>query len=650
MTDTFEDIFSSFLDGHSKFDELQAALWRSLGENAASRDQIAQLIESGFREGRVPFQVYFALKDALDNVPGSMKRAPAGPGDDATRLSSRPASDATQIRRAPDATQIRRAPDATPVRHPADETRIRPASEESDTGPATGRRPATAPGAAPTTPATAPPTAAPHTATPAAATRSPDSRTGSTDVRWSDPQSWPEEARDTLGVGAVLKGRFVLEEELGRGGMGRVYKALDRRKEEARDRNPYVAIKILGEEFKQHPDSFVALQREARRAQSLSHPNVVNVYDFDRDGPHVFMTMEYLVGQPLDKVIRGGPRRGTPMEEAWPIIQGVGEALAYGHKKGIVHSDFKPGNVFVSEDGTPKVLDFGISRPVRLPDDQSGVATLFDPGEVFGGLTEAYAALEMFQRQSPDPRDDIYALACVSYELLTGRHPFGRASALEAQSKNYRPRRARGLTPTQMQAVRKGLAFKREDRTPSVTQFLTELGPGGQPTRLSRLWITGIAATAAIAVALLVTTVVRVNNQARPATGTTLPEGPPPTLSEAQKDMHKELLEEAALIIEDAGNTADPGSLIFMLSRSPNSATRMLNTVLEENPFDSDARQMIAEIGEVYATNAESLLDRGQLSTSLELVRHGLNTDGNSVRLAKIEREICRRAPDQCGT
>ncbi len=635
MTDTFADIFSSFIDGHSKFDELQAALWRSLADDAASRDQIARLIENGFREGRLPFQVYFALKDALENVPGSM--APARAGDDATRISSKAVPDETQLRRPPAATRIRRA---------ADETRIRPASAETRDRPATGRPPATTTGAT----VTAPPDR-PSTTGSAAATGSPDSRTGSTDVRWSDPQSWPQEARDTLGIGAVLKNRFVLEEELGRGGMGRVYKALDRRKEEARDRNPYVAIKILGEEFKQHPDSFVALQREARRAQSLSHPNVVNVYDFDRDGPHVFMTMEYLVGQPLDRIIRGGPRRGTPMEEAWPIIQGVGEALAYGHKKGIVHSDFKPGNVFLCDDGTPKVLDFGISRPVRLPDDHSGAPTLFDPGEVFGGLTEAYAALEMFQRQSPDPRDDIYALACVSYELLTGRHPFGRASALEAQSKNYRPRRARGLTPGQMQAIRKGLAFKREDRSPSVTHFLAELGPGGgQPTRLSRLWITAIAATAAIAVALLVTTVVRVNNQAKPPTASTLPQGPPPTLSPEQQEMHKELLEEAALIIEDAANTADPGSLIFMLSRSPNSATGMLNTVLEENPFDSDARRMIEKIGEVYATNAESLLDRGQVSTSLELVRHGLRVDGNSVRLAKIEREICRRAPDQCGT
>jgi serine/threonine protein kinase len=649
VTQPFADIFSSFLDGHASFEALQTALWNSLADNTASREQIAQTIESGFREGRLPFQVYFALKDALDNVPGSMAHAPAELGKDATRISSMPQPDATQIRRAAKGTEDRRGAEATQIRRAADETRIRPGPDRITTGPTTGTAPATKPGAAATVPPTVPPTAHPG-ATSASATGSPGSRTGPTDVRWSDPQSWPDEARDTLGIGSVLKNRFVLEEELGRGGMGRVYKALDRRKEEARDRNPYVAIKILGEEFKQHPDSFVALQREARRAQSLSHPNVVNVYDFDRDGPHVFMTMEYLVGQPLDRVIRAGPRRGTPMDEAWPIIQGVGEALAYGHKKGIVHSDFKPGNVFVCEDGTPKVLDFGISRPVKLPDDHSAAATLFDPGEVFGGLTEAYAALEMFQRQSPDPRDDIYALACVSYELLSGRHPFGRASALEAQAKNFRPRRARGLTPRQMQAIRNGLSFKREDRTPSVTQFLTELGPGGgQSTRLSRLWISGIAAAAAIAVALLVTTVVRINNQAGPASGSTLPSGPPPELTDEQMEMHEELLEEAALIIEDAEKTADPGSLIFMLSRSPNSATGMLNTVLDENPFDSEARKMIVEIGEVYAESAESLLDRGQVSTSLELVRHGLAVDGNSVRLAKIEREICRRAPDQCG-
>jgi len=92
-------------------------------------------------------------------------------------------------------------------------------------------------------------------------------------------------------VGSVLKGRFVLESIIGHGGMGIVFKAKDLRKEEAQDRNPYIAVKVLNEEFKQHPESLKALQRESRKAQDLAHPNISTVFDFDRDGGNVFMTM-----------------------------------------------------------------------------------------------------------------------------------------------------------------------------------------------------------------------------------------------------------------------------------------------------------------------------------------------------------------------
>jgi predicted Ser/Thr protein kinase len=148
-------------------------------------------------------------------------------------------------------------------------------------------------------------------------------------------------------VGAVIRDRFVLESLLGRGGMGIVFAALDRRKEEARDPNPHIAIKILNADFQQHPDALIALQREARKAQTLAHPNVVTVFDFDRDGASVYMTMERLRGRSLDAMVREARGRGIGREAALPIIRGIAEGLAYAHRKGIVHSDLKPGNVFV---------------------------------------------------------------------------------------------------------------------------------------------------------------------------------------------------------------------------------------------------------------------------------------------------------------
>src|SRR4029077_8377227 len=131
-----------------------------------------------------------------------------------------------------------------------------------------------------------------------------------------------------LGAGSVVKDRFVLEEELGRGGMGIVFKARDLRKEEAQDRNPWVALKLLNDEFRRHPESLKALQRESRKAQHLAHANVVTVYDFDRDGGNVFMVMELLQGQSLDRIIRDNEGAGVGTDKALRLVRDMCRAMA----------------------------------------------------------------------------------------------------------------------------------------------------------------------------------------------------------------------------------------------------------------------------------------------------------------------------------
>ncbi|MEM9058187.1 MAG: serine/threonine-protein kinase, partial [Pseudomonadota bacterium] len=175
---------------------------------------------------------------------------------------------------------------------------------------------------------------------------------------WGHPSQWSGGSRGDapLAVDSVIKQRFVLQEEIGKGGMGVVFKALDLRKQEAHDRNPYIAVKVLNEEFKRHPESLKALQREARKAQDLAHPNIVNVFDFDRDGDDVYMTMEFLEGEPLDELIQKQALSGLPKDEAFPIIRGMALALNYAHEKGIIHSDFKPANCFLNKDGVVKVF------------------------------------------------------------------------------------------------------------------------------------------------------------------------------------------------------------------------------------------------------------------------------------------------------
>jgi len=275
-------------------------------------------------------------------------------------------------------------------------------------------------------------------------------------------------------VGSVLKGRFHLERELGRGGMGVVYLARDARKVEARDRDPWLAVKVLSDEFRRHPDALVALQREARRSQQLADDNIVRVYDFDKDEGIVFMTMEYVDGCDLRTLIREQASHGMPLARARPLIEGMARALARAHAAGIVHSDFKPGNVMVTRDGVAKVFDFGIARAGKHKTDVAGEQTVFDAATL-GALTPAYASLAMLRGQAPTPSDDIYALGCVCFELLSGRHPFDKHSAEVALREQRRPPPLPGLSKRQYRTLCAALAFDAAQRLPDVNALLEGL-------------------------------------------------------------------------------------------------------------------------------------------------------------------------------
>jgi hypothetical protein len=280
--------------------------------------------------------------------------------------------------------------------------------------------------------------------------------------------SW-QTARAEFREGALVKGRFELKSLVGRGGMGMVFRALDRRKVEARDPRPEVAVKILNASFEQHRDAFVALQREASKAQSLAHPNIVTVFDFDRDGESVFITMELLLGQSLDEAIRATHRRGMERAAALPVIRGIAEGLTYAHRKGIVHSDLKPANIFLTDDGTPKILDFGIARAV--PSDDSEPKDQFDAGTL-GAYTEAYATEEMVAGSIPAPADDMYSFGIIVYELLAGVHPFADQSATHARAAGLSPAPIRSLRRREWRTLARTLSFDRAKRPRDAAEFV----------------------------------------------------------------------------------------------------------------------------------------------------------------------------------
>lgn len=270
------------------------------------------------------------------------------------------------------------------------------------------------------------------------------------------------DGREENRVGQLLRDRFVLDAELGRGGMGVVYRAVDRRRVEAADNRPYVAIKLLNGNFGAHPDALRAMEAEARRTQDLSHPNIVAVHDFDRDGTHPFIVMELLEGRSLDACLRDDKQfAGSPA--AWHAIRDMFAALAHAHSRGVTHADLKLANLFLSQEGPLKVLDFGIASAARTGD--------FDVSAL-EAMTPAYASPEQLRGGPRDPRDDVYAFGCIIHLLLTRRHPFDRIPATEAEKLGMVPPPIEGLTPAMQGAVNAALAFSQDQRPKDAGAFL----------------------------------------------------------------------------------------------------------------------------------------------------------------------------------
>ena len=483
MTDAASRTLEQYLDGELTLAEAQTALQAAVVADPAAIPGVLAGLDEAFRAGRLPVQVHAILQSAVN-----------APATDAVRDDTRPIAGAAVV----EPTNF--DPDSAARREAAEATRLDPGRTDADATAGATTRPTVrtqslkdaVPAVSPVSAATGPFDIGEPSAHPSQA-RAP---TGS---NWAHPEEWHVRHEGPLGPGSVINDRFELESEIGHGGMGVVYRAIDRRKLEAQDRDPYVAIKILNEEFRRHPSSLIALQREARKAQQLAHPNIITVYDFDRDGTTVYMTMELLDGQPLSRLIAAHKLQGLPPEEALPLLHGVGEALAYAHKKGIVHSDFKPGNVFVTRTGDVKVLDFGIARAVPTTLRPDADRTVFDAREL-GALTPPYASAEMLAGAAPVPADDVFALAIVAFELLSGRHPFDRVPASTARERNLRPLLPSGLSRRQRRALLRGLEFERDKRHPDARAFLADFeGPG--PVRKAAY----VTAAAALLVAAFAT-------------------------------------------------------------------------------------------------------------------------------------------------
>lgn len=219
-------------------------------------------------------------------------------------------------------------------------------------------------------------------------------------------------------------GAYEIVAPLGAGGMGEVYRGKDTRL------GREVAVKVVSERLTSDSNALVRLQREARAVASLSHPNIVALYDIGSENGVAFIVMELLEGESLNQCIVAG---GLPWRRALEIAASIADALASAHGKGVVHRDLKPANIFVTREGHTKVLDFGLAKHDAFRTDAL-TAGLARPEETEAGIvlgTVAYMSPEQAKGEPADQRSDIFALGCVVYEMVSGRRAFDGGTAPE---------------------------------------------------------------------------------------------------------------------------------------------------------------------------------------------------------------------------
>ena len=269
--------------------------------------------------------------------------------------------------------------------------------------------------------------------------------------------------RPAMAPGTVLSDRYLLEQVIGCGGTAIVFRARDMLSATGAAPNKQVAIKTPRPELGDPARATKRLTHEFEHARLLSHPSIVRVLELHEDQGRCFMTMELVEGKLLSHMLRDWTMLPVPL--AYKILRRCAEALAYAHSQNVVHGDFKPGNVFITRDEGVRIVDFGTAAGPSTNDSRipSGTPT--------------YASPEVLSGETPDARDDVFSFACVAYELLTGQHPFGRLSSLQARDEAKIPPRAWNLSTSQWLSLLSALSWKREQRPASVQELFARLSP-----------------------------------------------------------------------------------------------------------------------------------------------------------------------------
>ncbi len=285
-------------------------------------------------------------------------------------------------------------------------------------------------------------------------------------------------------------GPYEIEGELGRGGMGEVYRARDTRL----DRQ--VAVKILPSAFAADPESVRRFEKEARAVASLSHPNIVTLLDVGEQDGVRYAVAELVAGETLRARLSGGP---LPTREAVEVAAQIAEGLEAAHEKGIVHRDIKPDNVVITPSGFARILDFGLAKRggpaigAVAEDDATQSALGTEPGVIAG--TVGYMSPEQVRGEEVDGRSDVFSLGVVLWEMLTGRRPFRGESQIETLNAILKeeppPDPSVAALPSELDRIlRRCLEKRRENRYHSAADLAHDLKASVSSPRIAALPVT----------------------------------------------------------------------------------------------------------------------------------------------------------------
>ncbi|TET67100.1 MAG: serine/threonine protein kinase, partial [Candidatus Aminicenantes bacterium] len=273
-----------------------------------------------------------------------------------------------------------------------------------------------------------------------------------------------ETPKEELTTGSTFAGRYQIIEELGKGGMGKVYKVFDK------EVNAKIALKLIKPEIAADKKTIERFRNELKTARDISHKNICRMYDLNKEEGSYYITMEYVEGQDLKSLVRQTGQLAMPTTIS--IAKQVCEGLSEAHKLGTVHRDLKPSNIMIDREGNARIMDFGIARSLKA----KGIT---GAGVMIG--TPEYMSPEQVEAKDVEQRSDIYSLGIILYEMTTGRLPFQADTpfAVGVMQKSETPENPKEFNPQitddLSHVILKCLEKEKEKRYQSAGEIRSEL-------------------------------------------------------------------------------------------------------------------------------------------------------------------------------